>query len=281
MFDLDSLPPLREVISAHNLRAEKSLGQNFLLDQNITDKIVRHIADLSGMTVFEIGPGPGGLTRSILKSGAHRVVAVEFDERSVRALQDLVKAAEGRLEVLHQDALRFDPREYADVPRGIIANLPYNIATPLLTGWLSHIHENPDTYAFMLLMFQKEVADRITAAPGTKTYGRLSVLVQWLCNVRQVYVLPPSAFTPPPKVQSCVVHFKPRVYGGGAQNPDFKSLEQVTAAAFGQRRKMIRSSMKAYMPIIEKLGIDPTLRAENLSVDTFVKIALEAGELPA
>jgi 16S rRNA (adenine1518-N6/adenine1519-N6)-dimethyltransferase len=269
--NLDTLPPLREVIAAHDLRAHKALGQNFLLDQNVTDKIARSAGDLTGRTVFEIGPGPGGLTRSLLRSGAARVVAIEFDERAVRALSDLQDCAQGRLQIIHGDALQVRLTEMADVPRAIVANLPYNIATPLLIGWLKDIRTDRTSYDSMTLMFQKEVGDRLTAKPGTKAYGRLSVLAQWLCDVRSVYELPPSAFTPPPKVKSSVVRFVPKVLTDDA--PGLDKVEAVTALAFGQRRKMIRSSLKAYMPKIEALGIDPEKRAENLTVEEFLALA--------
>lgn len=271
MFNPDNLPALRDVIEQYDLRAKKALGQNFLLDQNITDKIVRHAGDLSGKTVFEIGSGPGGLTRSLLKSPAQKIIAIEFDARAVAALQNLKDHSKGRLEIVQGDALRADLTALAGAPRVIVANLPYNIATALLTGWLEQIRTNFHSYESMTLMFQKEVAERMIARPGTKIYGRLSVLCQWLCTVEKVFDLPPSAFTPPPKVSSSVVHFRPRQL---AQNsPDFKSVERVTAAAFGQRRKMIRSSLKDYAGKIEALGIDPALRAENLSPADFINLA--------
>lgn len=270
---IEKLPPLRDVIAAHGLRAEKALGQNFLLDQNVTDKITALSGDLSDMTVFEIGPGPGGLTRSLLRAGARRVVAVEFDGRAVEALQGLVEVAAGRLEVVQADALEMDLTAMASGGRcAIVANLPYNIATPLLVGWLRQIRADRGAFESMTLMFQKEVADRMVAPPGVKAYGRLSVLCQWLCDVRSVYTLPPSAFTPPPKVKSSVVHFKPRDLGVSA--PDFAAVEAVTAAAFQQRRKMIRSSLKAYGPRIEALGLDPTARAEILSVEDFLQLTV-------
>lgn len=266
----DILPPLRDVIAAHGLKAQKSLGQNFLLDQNITDKIVRAAGDISGVTVFEIGPGPGGLTRSLLQAGAEKVIAVEFDPRAVAALEDLKDVSEGRLEVLQGDALKTDLLPLAPAPRMIVANLPYNIATPLLIGWLRQTREVQDAYTSMILMFQKEVAERITARPGTKTYGRLSVLAQWLCKTRRVFNLPPGAFTPPPKVSSSIVEFIPKSLDHMA--PDFEAVEAVTAAAFSQRRKMIKTSLKSYAARLEALGIDPKLRAENLSVEDYINI---------
>lgn len=268
--DLDNLPPLREVIAQHDLRAQKALGQNFLLDQNITDKIVRESYHLDGATVFEIGPGPGGLTRSLLRSNAQKVIAIEFDPRAVGVLQDLKSVAGGRLDVIHGDALEVVLPDLAPAPRVIVANLPYNIATPLLINWLKELRENKDTYGSMSLMFQKEVADRICAQPGSKAYGRLSVIAQWLCDVRVIYDLPPSAFTPPPKVKSSVVRFVPKDIGDHA--PSFADIEKLTEAAFGQRRKMIRSSMKAYAAAIETVAIDPTKRAENLTVQDFIAL---------
>lgn len=236
MFDPDLLPPLRDVIARYDLRAEKKLGQNFLLDPNITDKIARLTGDLKGTTVFEIGPGPGGLTRSLLKAGAGKVIAIEFDERAVAALSELQDAAGDRLQIIQGDALQTDLCALApDGGAHIVANLPYNIATPLLVGWLRQIHDDPGCFAGMTLMFQKEVAQRIAAAQGTKAYGRLSVLSQWLCSVRKLYDLPPSAFTPPPKVSSSVVHFRPRKADDDA--PAFATVEKLTADAFGQRRK--------------------------------------------
>ncbi len=268
----DNLPPLRDVIAAHDLRAEKKLGQNFLLDSNITDKIAQSAGNLTEKTVFEIGPGPGGLTRSLLKAGAKKVIAVEFDPRAVAALQDLINRAEGRLTVIEGDALKTDLSALAPKgPRAIVANLPYNIATPLLINWLRQIYEE-NAFSSMTLMFQKEVVQRICAAPGTKSYGRLSVLSQWLCDCRRAFDLPPSAFTPPPKVTSSIVQLTPKALP--EKQPDFKSVEKLTAAAFGQRRKMIRSSLKDYLPALEKAGIDPTLRAEQLSISQFIALAI-------
>ena len=265
------MPPLREVIAAHDLRAQKVLGQNFLLDLNLTDKIARSCGDLSDKTVFEIGPGPGGLTRSLLKAGAKKVIAIEFDERAVNALQSLKDAAEGRLDVIRADALETDLTKLADGPRVIAANLPYNIATPLLVNWLRQLHADPKAYDSMTLMFQKEVGERLAAAPGVKAYGRLGVLAGWLCDVRRVFDLPPAAFTPPPKVTSSVIQLAPKA--PGADWPSFEALEAVTAAAFGQRRKMIRTSLKDYAQALEELGIDVTQRAENLGVKQFLQIA--------
>jgi 16S rRNA (adenine1518-N6/adenine1519-N6)-dimethyltransferase len=278
--NLEQLPPLREVIEQHGLQALKALGQNFLLDSNITDKIARAAAQpfggtLAGVQLFEIGPGPGGLTRSLLKLGADKLRAVEFDDRAVRALQGLVAAADGRLEIIQGDAMKTDLAVYmeAGARYAIVANLPYNIATPLLVGWLGQIYECSDMYQSMTLMFQKEVAERIVAAPGTKAYGRLAVLSQWLCACKKMFDLPPNAFTPPPKVKSSIVQFIPR--GDADHKCDFTALERVTAAAFGQRRKMVRSSLKDYLPALEALGIDSSLRAENLTVQNYIDIAAQ------
>lgn len=271
MFDDKNLPPLREVIRLHELRAEKALGQNFLLDQNLTDKIARLAGDMSGKSVIEIGPGPGGLTRSLLRSEARHVIAVEFDKRAVAALQDLVTAAEGRLTLLQDDALRCDLVAAAPSPRAIVANLPYNISTVLLVNWLEMIRTDASVFASMTLMFQKEVADRILAQPGSKTYGRLSVIAQWLCQVKRVMELPPSAFTPPPKIDSTVVHFVPRA--SAADWPRFATVEKILAAAFQQRRKMIRSSLKEYMAAMESTGLEQTLRAEDVSVEQYLALA--------
>ncbi|MEM7650925.1 MAG: 16S rRNA (adenine(1518)-N(6)/adenine(1519)-N(6))-dimethyltransferase RsmA [Pseudomonadota bacterium] len=268
---IENLPPLREVISEHNLRAEKSLGQNFLLDQNITDKIARHAGDLSDKNVIEIGPGPGGLTRSLLKAGAQKVIAVEFDQRAVSALEGLKHASDGRLEILHADALETNLVEICDAPRVIVANLPYNIATSLLIGWLKDLRADARAYDQMILMFQKEVAERIAAQPNNKSYGRLSVMSQWICDVQKVFDLPASAFTPPPKVKSSVVKFTPRGLADDA--PSFEKVEAIVAAAFGQRRKMIRSSLSNYSQAIEKLEINPELRAENLTVEQYIFLA--------
>ncbi len=271
VFELEALPPLREVIAQHGLRAEKALGQNFLFDQNITNKIVRQAGDLCGKTVIEIGPGPGGLTRSLLLSDAKKVIALEFDLRAVAALSGLVEAAQGRLQVVHADALATDLTALCAGPRVIVANLPYNIATPLLTGWLAQIRGDSGVYDEMILMFQKEVAQRIVAPVGGKSYGRLSVISQWLCEVRRCFDLPPSAFTPPPKVKSSVVRFVPKALAADA--PEFSAVEAVSAAAFGQRRKMIRSSLGDYADAVAALGLDPTGRAETLSPVDFIQLA--------
>lgn len=269
---IDALPPLREVIAAHELRATKALGQNFLLDRNITDKIARQAGDMSAHTVIEIGPGPGGLTRSLLRAGAGHVVAIEFDPRAIQALQSLQAAAQGRLTLVQGDALASDIKTLVPHgPRMIIANLPYNIATPLLIGWLQQLRADPAFVDLMLLMFQREVADRITNPPGDKVYGRLGVMAQWLCAVKRAYDLPGAAFTPPPKVSSAVVSFKPHVFT--AAQPAFTSVEKITAAAFGQRRKMLRSSLGPYAGLLEPTAIAGDLRAEQLPVSDFVKLA--------
>ncbi len=271
---LEGLPPLRDVIAAHELRAHKALGQNFLLDQNITDKIVTLANVPDQAHIFEIGPGPGGLTRSLLRGSPHHVTAIEFDARAVAALQDLKAASAGRLEIIHGDALDIDLMALSPAPRAIIANLPYNVATPLLIGWLAQIRRDQQAFSSMTLMFQKEVAQRIAAKPGSKAYGRLSVLAQWLCEVRSLYDLPPSAFTPPPKVKSSVVRFVPKQLPQNA--PPFESVEALTAAAFGQRRKMIRSSLKEYAHLFPALNLDETVRAENLSVADYTALAQAA-----
>lgn len=267
------LPPLRDVIREYGLRAEKSLGQNFLLDQNITDKIVRLSGPkMVGVNAIEIGPGPGGLTRAILASNAGRLVAVEFDPRAVAALQGLVEVyGRERFQIVGGDALDIDPCDLVPAPRAILSNLPYNISTVLLLKWLAQIRGDAMCYAFLSLMFQKEVADRILAQPSSKTYGRLSVMVQWLCDVKRLFDLPPSAFTPPPKVKSSVLHFVPKNLGEG--QPKFETMEKILAAAFNQRRKMIRGSLSDYAAQIEKVGIDPTLRAEDVPVHDYVRLA--------
>lgn len=273
---IDRLAPLRQVILEYGLSAQKSLGQNFLLDMNVTDKIVREAelrcqCNWSELTAIEIGPGPGGLTRSLLRSGLKQVCAIEFDKRAVHALEPLVDAAHGDLDIVHNDAMQCDLSVFVDSPRIIVANLPYNIATPLLVNWLRQIRNDYTVYHSMSLMFQKEVAERICAQVGQKAYGRLSVLAQWLCDVEIMYHLPASAFTPAPKVDSAVVHFTPKILSGDA--PLFEVVERVSAAAFGQRRKMIRSSLRDYADCFDSLGLEPTKRAENLSVEAFISIA--------
>ena len=272
--DLSSLPPLRDVIDAHDLRAKKSLGQNFLLDLNLTEKIVRPAGDLSGCNVFEIGPGPGGLTRAVVGSAAVSVTAIEYDSRAISALQSLVAASAGCLRVVEGDALETNLIELSGAPRAIVANLPYNIATPLVIGWLKQIRQSPDAFRSMTLMFQKEVAQRITAKTGDKHYGRLAVIAQWLCDVERVMDIPPGAFTPPPKVTSSVVHFRPKTVDASA--PTFEAVESITAAAFGQRRKMIRSSLRAYARWFGSVGLDEGMRAENVTVAQYSALARAA-----
>lgn len=267
------LPPLRDVIRAHGLTARKSLGQNFLLDLNLTGRIARAAGDLSGHDVLEIGPGPGGLTRALLSEGARRVVAIERDQRCIAALEDIAAAFPERLDIINGDALSTDPRPHLSAPVRIAANLPYNIATPLLIGWLQS-EPWPPFFASMTLMFQREVAERIVAQPGTKHYGRLGIMAGWRTRAYICFDINPSAFTPPPKVVSSVVHFTPR------EEPlpcSARALETVTAAAFGQRRKMLRSSLKRLFPDAEgtlrALGIPPTERAEQLDIASFCALA--------
>ena len=273
---ISALPPLRDVIRAHDLRAEKSLGQNFLLDLNLTSKIARAAGKLEGLTVFEIGPGPGGLTRALVASGAAKVIAIEYDPRAVYALQSLKDASNGVLEIVQEDALHADLPALAQKfggkpPFVIVANLPYNIATPLLTGWMEQIYNQPALYRELVLMFQKEVAQRIVGKPSSKTYGRLSILCQWLCTAKIMFDVPASAFTPPPKVTSSIVRLVPHPPEG--EQPSFELMEQITAAAFGQRRKMIRGSLKDYMPFVQQCGLREEARAEELDVKDFVALA--------
>lgn len=273
----DGLPPLREVIAAHGLDAKKSLGQNFILDLNLTRRIARACGDLKGRTVVEVGPGPGGLTRGLLIEGAARVVAVERDHRCLPALAEIEARYPGQLRVHEGDALEADWQALTADREGkaiIAANLPYGVASLLLAGWLE-AEPWPPWYDAMVLMFQKEVAERIVAEPGSKAYGRLSVLAQWRTIPKIVINLKPEAFTPPPKVSSAVVHFTPRAEPLPAGSA--KMLGRVTAAAFGQRRKMLRQSLKMLTPMPELLlreaGIDPQQRAEQLTVADFAKLA--------
>jgi len=261
---LDDLPPLRDTLAAAGISARKSFGQHFLLDLNLTRKIARLAGVGAGETVIEVGPGPGGLTRALLESGAH-VVAVEKDSRFIPLLDELAAHAPGRLQVINADALT------ASLPAGapIVANLPYNVATPLLIGWLTGPLRPPS----MTLMFQKEVAERIVAAPGSKTYGRLSVLAQALAEARIVMDLPARAFTPPPKVASAVVQLTPR--SGRPADETVERLQRLTAAAFGQRRKMLRSSLKPLggEALCAAIGLDANLRAEDATVAQYLKMA--------
>ncbi|MEB8389194.1 16S rRNA (adenine(1518)-N(6)/adenine(1519)-N(6))-dimethyltransferase RsmA [Rhodobacteraceae bacterium KMM 6894] len=268
------LPPLRDVIAAHDLSARKSLGQNFLLDLNLTGKIARQAGDLTGCDVLEIGPGPGGLTRGLLDNGARHVLAIEKDARCLPALAEIAAAYPGRLTVIEGDALEIDPLKHLTPPIRIAANLPYNVGTELLVRWLTP-PQWPPFWQSLTLMFQREVAERIVAAPGSKAYGRLALLAQWRCDVRIAMHLPPGAFTPPPKVSSAVVHLtalpEPRFPA------DPKVLERTVARAFNQRRKMLRAALKGVAPDIEDrliaAGIKPTDRAETVSLEQFCALA--------
>ena len=270
----DGLPPLREVIRRHGLVARKSLGQNFLLDFNLTERIARAAGPLADVTVLEIGPGPGGLTRALLALGAARVIAVERDERAIAALHEIGAHYPGRLEVIAADALTFDPRAHlGQASARIVANLPYNISTVLLAMWLS-VEPWPPWYDRAILMFQREVAERIAATTGTKAYGRLSVLAQWRCEARILFDVNPSAFVPAPKVTSSLMQFVPRLAPAAC---DRAQLETVTRAAFGQRRKMLRQSLRSLggdaAALIATAGLDPTARAEDIPVDGYVALA--------
>ena len=268
---LAGLPPLRETIAAHGLDARKRLGQHFLLDLNLTRRIARAAAPLSPGTVVEVGPGPGGLTRALLLEGATSVVAIEVDTRAITALQDLQKAAGGRLQVIEGDALDMPIASLGPPPRRIVANLPYNVSTALLVRWLHAADDVTD----MVLMFQKEVVDRLVDLPRTKDYGRLSVLAQHVCTVQRLFDVAPTAFVPPPKVTSSVARLRPRP--SGDRLADLKPLERVTAAAFGQRRKMLRGALAGLFSdptaVLTGLGLSPTARAEELTVAEFVRLA--------
>lgn len=274
MSQIDDLPALREVIRRHDLRAKKSLGQNFLLDLNLTARIARAAEPLDQATIVEVGPGPGGLTRALLALGARRVIAIERDERALGALAEVAAHYPERLETIAGDALEVDMRALiGNGPARIVANLPYNIATPLLVGWLT-TEPWPPWYDMLVLMFQREVAERIVAAPGSKNYGRLAVLAGWRCESKILFDIAPSAFVPPPKVTSSVVRLVPRA----APLPcDVKLLAQVTAAAFGQRRKMLRQSLKSLgvdpLPLLDTAKLPETARAEEIPVDGFVALA--------
>ena len=272
----DGLPPLREVIEAHGLAANKALGQNFLFDLNLTRRIARAAAPLEGFTIVEVGPGPGGLTRALLAEGAGKVVAIERDSRALPALAEISAHYPDRLQVIAGDALTIEAASLARGPAKIVANLPYNVGTPLLINWLS-TEQWPPWYASLTLMFQKEVAMRIVAKPGTPAYGRLSIICQWRCEVKKLFDVNRSAFTPPPKITSSIVQLVPRKT---CEPPcTLKALERVTAAGFGQRRKMLRQSLKSAFPnpeeVLLKLGIAPTARAEELGVEDFGRLALE------
>ncbi len=270
----DGLPPLREVIAEHGLSARKSLGQNFLLDLNLTGRIARSAGDLSDRTVIEIGPGPGGLTRALLYEGAARVIAIERDHRCIAALAAIQARYPDRLEVVEADALEIDLGSLTAGPVKVVANLPYNISTALLTKWLS-AERWPPFFTSLTLMFQKEVAARITAPHGSKAYGRLSVLCAATCKAEQMFDVNPSAFTPPPKVTSTIVHLVPREEVMLGCN--IGVLELVTAAAFGQRRKMLRRRLKSLggspRTLLEKAELSPTMRAEDVSAEGFCRLA--------
>ena len=271
---IDDLPPLRDVIASHGLDAKKSLGQNFLLDLNLTSNIARLAGDISGHDVLEVGPGPGGLTRGLLAAGARRVVALEKDPRCMAVLAQIAAAYPGRLDVFNADALDFDIRGQLTGPVRVVANLPYNVGTELLVRWLTP-KDWPPFWSSLTLMFQKEVAERIVAKPGTKAYGRLGILAQWKSNPSVVMELPPEAFTPPPKVHSAVVHLE------ALAEPRFPApaglLSSTVAMAFNQRRKMLRSSLKSAAPDIETAlrdaGLEPTARAEEISLEGFCALA--------
>jgi 16S rRNA (adenine1518-N6/adenine1519-N6)-dimethyltransferase len=271
---IDALPPLREVLRRHELIAKKSLGQNFLLDLNLTARIARAGGPLAGVSVVEIGPGPGGLTRALLAEGARKVVAIERDRRCIAALEEIAAHYPGRLEIVEADALGFDPRPHLpEGPARIVANLPYNVATPLLVNWLA-LEPWPPFYDSMVLMFQREVAERIVAEAGDKAYGRLGVVAGWRTRAKIAFDVAAANFVPPPKVTSSVVHFVPR------SEPlpcDARALARVTAAAFGQRRKMLRQSLRSLgldtLALLEAAGIEPTQRAEEIPVEGFVRLA--------
>jgi len=271
----DGLPPLREVIRAHGLDARRSLGQHFLFDLNLTRRIARAAGDLTTGTTIEIGPGPGGLTRGLLMEGATTVVAVERDPRCRAALDDVAAAYPGRLTLVDADALDLALADLGPAPRRVVANLPYNVGTRLLLGWLEAIARDPGVVERLTLMFQREVADRLLAEPRTKAYGRLTVLARWLCRVERVLTVPREAFTPPPKVTSTVVNLTPRGEPAFPADPD--SLQAVTGAAFGQRRKMLRQSLKRLTAdpagLCAAAGVDPTARADALNVAAFCAVA--------
>lgn len=274
MSQIDTLPPLREVVERHGLSPQKSLGQNFLFDLNLTSRIARASGQLDGATVVEIGPGPGGLTRALLANGAGKVIAIERDRRCLPALAEIATHYPGRLEVIEGDALQIQfPKLIEGQPARIVANLPYNVGTPLLVGWLSGPW--PPWWSSLTLMFQREVADRIVATPRERAdYGRLAVLAGWRTEAKILFDVPPSAFVPPPKITSAVVHLVPRPDPAPC---DLKMLERVTLAAFGQRRKMLRQSLKSLIPdpgpVLDAAGIAPTARAEEIPVEGFVALA--------
>ena len=267
----DGLPPLSEVVRRHGLAAKKSLGQHFLFDLNLTRRIARAAGDLSHGTTIEVGPGPGGLTRGLLAEGAARVVAIERDARALPALAEIAAAHPGRLEIVEGDALEIDATKIGTSPRRIVANLPYNVGTPMLIGWLAR----PDAFERIVVMLQKEVVERLAAAPGSDDYGRLSVAAQWRWSVRRLFDVAPGAFSPPPAVVSAIVELIPRAEP--LAPADARTLERVVAAAFGQRRKMLRQSLKSLgvdaNALCTEAGIDPTRRAETLSIPEFCSLA--------
>ncbi len=269
--DLDQLPSLSETVARHELAARKSLGQHFLLDLNLTRRIARAAGPFEGATVIEIGPGPGGLTRALLLEGAARVIAIERDRRCVAALGPLVDAAAGRLTVIEADALTIDEASLGPAPRLIVANLPYNIATPLLIKWL----DRSDAFRSLTLMVQKEVAQRIVARPGDDAFGRLSARVGWVCQAALLFDVSPRAFTPPPKVTSSVIRLEPRPAPLCAADP--AAFEAVLAAAFGQRRKMLRGALRTLgvdtATLLAAAGVEPTARAETLEIEGFCALA--------
>ncbi|MFA6021520.1 MAG: 16S rRNA (adenine(1518)-N(6)/adenine(1519)-N(6))-dimethyltransferase RsmA [Rhodospirillales bacterium] len=263
------LTPLKEIVARHGLLAQKSLGQHFLFDFNLTGKIARLAGDLTQGTTIEVGPGPGGLTRALLENGAAQVIAIEKDKRCRDALAEVEAAYPGRLQVIEGDAMKIEAALLGMSPRRIVANLPYNVGTPLLIGWLKSIR----SFESLTLMFQKEVADRMAAPVRSPAYGRLSALVQWQCEVKKLFDLPPAAFTPPPKVSSSVVRLTPKLQ---TEPADFTLFERVTAAAFGQRRKMLRSSLKSLgdaETLLAQAGIEPTARAEEIGYAGFAALA--------
>jgi 16S rRNA (adenine1518-N6/adenine1519-N6)-dimethyltransferase len=274
MTQIDDLPPLREVIRRHGLAARKSLGQNFLLDLNLTARIARAAGPLDGVTVVEVGPGPGGLTRALLANGARRVVAIERDARCLPALHEIAERFADRLTVVAGDALRVDLAPYVNTaPVRVVANLPYNVATALLVAWLT-VEPWPPWYDALVLTFQREVAQRIVASPGSKSYGRLSVLASWRTRAQNLFDIAPRAFVPAPKVTSSVVRLTPRLVPPAC---DRRLLERVVEAAFGQRRKMLRQSLKSLgidpLALLAAAALDPTARAEDISVEGFVALA--------
>ena len=276
MAAIDNLPPLREVIAEHGLSARKSLGQNFLLDLNLTAKIARQAGDLSNCDVLEIGPGPGGLTRGLLAEGARHVLAIEKDNRCIPALHEISRAYPERLTIVEGDALTVDPLAFLNPPIRVAANLPYNVGTELLVRWLTP-PDWPPFWSSLTLMFQKEVAERIVAQPGSKAYGRLAVLAQWRAEAKIVINLPPEAFSPPPKVSSAVVHLNALTEPRFPAKADI--LSKTVAAAFNQRRKMLRAALKGLVPDIEDrliaAGLKPTDRAEQVSLEGFCALARE------